>query len=191
MGILRLLKKIIPTKWMYESTLKKQHAAMLNHMTLEQWDMLGRPIPPPALYKQNVIIDYAKKYNASHFIETGTFMGDTSWIMKDYFERVDTCELDTNLAARAIERFKHESNVYVWQGNSGVKIGEILENIDSQKICLFWLDGHFSGGVTAKADLNTPILAEIMHIFKHAKHHVILIDDARLFLEKKWIILQL
>lgn len=41
--------------------------------------------------------------------------------------------------------------------------------------------GIFSGGVTAKADLNTPISAEIDHIFKHAKHHVILVDDARLF----------
>ena len=108
-------------------------------------------------------------------------MGDTSWAMKDIFEKVDTCELDERLAARAAERFKNAPNVKVWQGDSGVKIVEILRGITSETICLFWLDGHFSGGVTAKADLNTPISAEIDHIFKHSKDHVILVDDARLF----------
>ena len=48
--------------------------------------------------------------------------------------------------------------------------------------CLFWLDGHYSEGITAKGQLNTPILAELNHILNHSiKDHVILIDDARCF----------
>lgn len=48
--------------------------------------------------------------------------------------------------------------------------------------CLFWLDGHYSGGGTAQAHLDTPIIQELGTIFDHpVSTHVILIDDARLF----------
>ena len=48
--------------------------------------------------------------------------------------------------------------------------------------CLFWLDAHYSEGITVKSDLNTPILEELKHIFAHTiRGHVILIDDARCF----------
>ena len=48
--------------------------------------------------------------------------------------------------------------------------------------CLFWLDGHYSGGVTAKADVETPVISELKAILEHhIKGHIILIDDARLF----------
>jgi hypothetical protein len=47
---------------------------------------------------------------------------------------------------------------------------------------LFWLDGHYSGGITSSADLHSPINAELDAILGHAiATHVILIDDARLF----------
>jgi hypothetical protein len=48
---------------------------------------------------------------------------------------------------------------------------------------LFWLDGHYSGGVTGIGSLETPIIKELQTIFNHplSKKHVILIDDARLF----------
>jgi hypothetical protein len=47
---------------------------------------------------------------------------------------------------------------------------------------LFWLDGHFCGGVSAHGDKGTPILEELNLILSHrVKEHVILIDDARLF----------
>ncbi len=181
MGLPKIIKKIIPESWLYEMTLREQHRKMLNEMTLDEWQKAGCPAPPPSAVKWAAMKSYAAKYKATHFVETGTFMGDTSWVMRDVFEKVDTCELDERLAARATEKFKNAPNVKVWQGDSGVKIAEILRGIPSTTICLFWLDGHFSGGVTAKADLNTPISAEIDHIFKHAKHHIILVDDARLF----------
>jgi len=45
------------------------------------------------------------------------------------------------------------------------------------------LDAHFSGGITSKGDLETPIVTELSHILTHpcAADHVVLIDDARLF----------
>jgi hypothetical protein len=47
---------------------------------------------------------------------------------------------------------------------------------------LFWLDGHYSGGYTAKGSLECPILGEIDGVFSgEIQNHIILIDDARCF----------
>jgi hypothetical protein len=44
------------------------------------------------------------------------------------------------------------------------------------------LDGHYSGFETAKGDLETPIKLELEIILNSEYEHVILIDDARLFI---------
>jgi hypothetical protein len=50
---------------------------------------------------------------------------------------------------------------------------------------LFWLDGHYSAGITARGDIATPISLELEAILSHpVKSHVILIDDARDFTGK-------
>jgi hypothetical protein len=47
---------------------------------------------------------------------------------------------------------------------------------------LFWLDGHYSGGITARSAAETPILQELQCVLRHrVRTHVILIDDARCF----------
>ena len=49
--------------------------------------------------------------------------------------------------------------------------------------CLFWLDAHYCGSITAKGNSITPIIEELQHIFNHhINDHVILIDDARAFI---------
>jgi hypothetical protein len=47
---------------------------------------------------------------------------------------------------------------------------------------LFWLDAHYSEGVTARGDKDTPIYEEL-HLILNAGDigHVIIIDDARCF----------
>jgi hypothetical protein len=58
---------------------------------------------------------------------------------------------------------------------------DVLKTLDQPG--LFWLDGHYSSGPTAKGELDTPIRKELDLIFHHPlKNHVILIDDARLFI---------
>jgi hypothetical protein len=54
--------------------------------------------------------------------------------------------------------------------------------------CLFWLDGHYSSGVTALGDKETPVEQELRTILRHpVPGHVVLIDDARLFVgEGDW-----
>ena len=48
---------------------------------------------------------------------------------------------------------------------------------------IFWLDGHYSAGITARGDKDCPIFEELDAIFdKNNFEHILLIDDARLFI---------
>jgi hypothetical protein len=136
--------------------------------------------PVPHIYKQNLIKEYAKRFNIKNFIETGTFLGIMMDSMKNEFDKLISIELSELLYTRAKELFVDQKNIEILLGNSADILPVALKNID--KPCLFWLDGHYSGGITAIADSETPILQELTIIFNHpVKNHVILIDDARLF----------
>jgi len=70
--------------------------------------------------------------------------------------------------------------VHIHQGDSGEVLGAVIAPLEEP--CLFWLDGHYSGGITALGAESTPILRELEAIAAHPiPAHVILIDDARCF----------
>jgi len=144
------------------------------------WEKQGRPSPPPHIVKEELIRDYAKKFDTNILIETGTYLGDMVHAMKKSFSRIISFELDQTLAAQAQSRFAKDDHIEVVQGDSGKLIGDYLVAISEP--CLFWLDGHYSGGITAKGALETPIKNELTSILSHpVDGHVILIDDARCF----------
>jgi hypothetical protein len=144
------------------------------------WEKQGRPSPPPHIIKEELIRDYAKTFNTNILIETGTYLGDMVHAMKKSFSRVISFELDQTLATQARQRFSSDSHIEIIQGDSGKLLGDYLANINEP--CLFWLDGHYSGGITAKGPLETPIKNELTAILSHAVDgHVVLIDDARCF----------
>ena len=140
-------------------------------------------IPAPHDIKQLNILHYAVANKLDVLVETGTYLGDMVWAMKDYFKKIYSIELSEELYKRAAKRFSNHKHIEIIQGDSSEKIGRILSEIKSP--VLFWLDGHYSGGITAKGDKICPIYAELTHIFKSPFSHVILIDDARLFIGKE------
>ncbi len=144
------------------------------------WLRNGCPSPAPHIVKMIVIRAYLRKYNITEFIETGTFLGDTlEYIAR---EKVDciSIELSEELHSKAKERFSRYPNVTLIQGDSTKVLPEILEKLD--RPALFWLDGHYSGGNTAKGLKDSPISEELEAIHNHrVLGHVILIDDARCF----------
>ena len=140
----------------------------------------GCPIPPPHSVKKQVIKEYAKKHSINLFVETGTFHGQMIHAVKDIFDEIYSIELSEDLYEKARDRFKPFKHISIIQGDSGKVLPSIIAKISEP--CLFWLDGHYSEGVTARGDKDTPILQELRHIFEHkVKKHVILIDDARCF----------
>lgn len=154
-------------------------------MTDEQlvyiWGQLGKALPHPGHFgKQRIIKEFGRRFGLTTFIETGTFVGYTVWAMLDSFQAIISIELDDALYESARNEFSHYPHVTVLHGDSGQLMGSVLAPIAQP--CLFWLDGHYSGGLTGKGSLETPVLQELEHIFSHpVKDHVILIDDAHLF----------
>ena len=144
------------------------------------WQAAGKPVPPPEPVKRTTLADYGAAFGLETLIETGTLFGGTMYALRDQFKNLYSIELSPELAAKAQHRFRSTPQVQILQGDSGKLLPQLISGISQP--CLFWLDGHYSGGVTAQGDLDTPILNEMRTIFAHpCKNHVILIDDARLF----------
>jgi len=149
---------------------------------LRKWEKAGKPSPPPHIVKHQRIREFAKRYNLNVFIETGTHKGATLEAHLKHFRQLYSIELDEKLHERAVNKFRKKTHVKIIQGDSGVKLQEIVPNL--QENALFWLDAHYSGGITAMGDKECPIYEELEIIFKDQKTHIILIDDARLFVGK-------
>lgn len=136
--------------------------------------------PPLHSVKQKAIKDLAKKFDINILVETGTYQGEMVEAMKPYFEQIYSIELSEKLYQEAKKIFDKEKNIKIIQGDSGVKLKSLLEEI--KEPALFWLDGHYSAGITAQGDKDTPIYEELTHIFNaNLSKDVIIIDDARCF----------
>ncbi|MCB9495805.1 MAG: hypothetical protein H6686_02855 [Fibrobacteria bacterium] len=146
----------------------------------EAWLQAGSPVPPPHMAKRLVLQSLAKLHGLSILVETGTYYGEMIAALRDDFETIYTIELAKPLHRLAQRRFKNSPHIHVIQGDSGQQLQQILPRLD--KPTLFWLDGHYSSGVTAKGESDTPILQELDHILNAPDlGHVLVIDDARDF----------
>jgi hypothetical protein len=143
-----------------------------------EWLRSGKPVPPPPIIKQTAIKVYAEKFGPRIFIETGTYTGETVDAVKDVFDKIYSIELGSALYEKAKERFAKYSHISIVFGNSAKVMPAILGRINEP--CLFWLDAHYSGGITVKGENEPPVREELENILSHSvKDHVILMDDAR------------
>ncbi|MDP8265652.1 MAG: hypothetical protein P9M07_01760 [Candidatus Aceula meridiana] len=147
---------------------------------LIRWRAQGKPIPPPHLFKQQLLKFYSNAYGLRTLIETGTYNGQMIQAMDSHFDSIYSIELSEELYHNAINKFHGKPKIKLIYGDSGKELGNIIKKVNEP--ALFWLDGHYSGGGTAKGSEETPIVEEIQHILDDKdRNHVILIDDARLF----------
>jgi hypothetical protein len=144
------------------------------------WRHDGSPLPPPHLLKQRIVLQYARMKNLNLFVETGTYHGDMLYAMRSRFKSLHSIELSPELCAGAKQRLSSYPNIEIHEGDSAQVLPGLLESLWVP--ALFWLDGHYSAGNTARGLLETPISNEVQAILDHpVKGHVILIDDARNF----------
>lgn len=144
-----------------------------------KWESDGRPVPPPHMAKQRMVLEYAKKYNIDTLVETGTYFGDMVCAMKDEFKSIYSIELSDFFYKNAVRQFRHYKNINIMHGDSGDVLSKLIQVLNGP--ALFWLDGHFSGGNTALGVDYTPVIKELENIFKSKFDNVIIIDDARCF----------
>ncbi len=145
----------------------------------ETWERTGKTPPAPHLYKQQLLREYAAKFKLNTLVETGTFLGLMMDAQIPYFEKLISIELDPDLFKAATNRFKKHSKVKIIHGDSGETVHKVVQELKTP--ALFWLDGHYSGGFTAKGKSECPIFGELQSILESPIAHVILIDDARCF----------
>ena len=135
--------------------------------------------PVPHFQKRKRLSEARERFRLRTLIETGTYLGDMVESMRGEFDRVFSIELSPELAGRAASRFKSASNVEIVCGDSGKLLSALLKKVDGP--ALLWLDGHYSAGITARGDRDTPVMQELGAVFEDPREHVILIDDARCF----------
>lgn len=175
------LKKIvlIITPVIIIDTLRSTLLKLFSKRDLEKWEQQGRPVPPPHIVKQKVIKEFQKEFNINVLVETGTYKGDMVYAMKNNFKKIYSIELGIDLWKQACKRFKNQKNVTILQGDSGKVLVELVSHINER--ALFWLDGHYSSGITSRGEKECPVFEELGSILNTQFNHVLLIDDARCF----------
>jgi hypothetical protein len=146
---------------------------------IARWRQSGSPIPPPEAFKQATVGAYGRAFRVPTLVETGTYLGDMVEAQRRRFRHVWSIELSSDLFRDALARFAEAPNVTLLEGDSGDLMPAVLERLDGP--ALFWLDGHYSAGVTVRGSLDTPVRRELEAILGSAANHVILVDDARCF----------
>ena len=163
---------------MFKNLFKKKDT--INHQQqLAEWEKNGRPSPPPHIVKQMAIEEYLGKFHTDILVETGTYLGDMVEAQRDHFKKIYSIELSEKLFNKALKRFKDHLHIKILHGDSSIVLNKLMNEID--KPALFWLDGHYSHGMTAKGEKECPVPEELTTILKSSLPHIILIDDARLF----------
>ncbi|MEG5041801.1 MULTISPECIES: FkbM family methyltransferase [unclassified Microcoleus] len=119
-------------------------------------------------------------YNLQGFIETGTNCGATALWAAQYFPKVITIEAAKEIYESVVNNYGHLRNINFVLGNSKEQLAAIVPTL--KEPCIFWLDAHWSGGITYGESEECPLLEELQIINDSECDHFILIDDARLFL---------
>ncbi len=144
------------------------------------WGERGYAAPSPHFIKQAVLLRNA--FSNAQWVETGTFLGQTTKELSKHGSFVFSIEPEPTLYENAIRHFKTYPNVKILKGLSEEVFPSLLPCL-SGKIN-FWLDGHYSAGITHKGPQDTPIIDELAHISNNLHRFdkvCVMIDDIRCF----------
>jgi len=144
------------------------------------WASRSFAAPAPQLVKWAVLERYSRPGDI--WVETGTFMGETTDFLSRIGSLVYSIEPSPELSEAAMLRFARTPKVTIIKGLSEECLPELIQTLGGS--VSFWLDGHFSEGVTFQGPTDTPIVMELaaiqanLHRFDRA---TILVDDVRCF----------
>jgi hypothetical protein len=147
---------------------------------IRSWAARQYSAPSPHLIKQNCVL--RNGVPGAIWIETGTFMGETTALLAQHSRQVYSIEPEPNLYARASALFADKKHVEIINGLSETVFPELLPKLHGD--VNFWLDGHYSAGITFKGPVDTPIVAELNTIAGNLHRFgkvCVLVDDVRCF----------
>jgi hypothetical protein len=142
--------------------------------------------PAPHFVKMSIL---GTSKNVDVWVETGTYMGQTTEFLARNTSRVISIEPSPELAKRAEVLFAQNQNIQIVNGLSENELPSILEALPSDSLNIaFWLDGHYSEGSTHLGPIETPIVQELRAIeaqLQKFQELAIFIDDFRCFVNQQ------
>ena len=147
---------------------------------LNHWRLRGFESPSPVFVKHACLLRNASPNET--WVETGTYLGQTTEFLSDFANIVYSIEPEETLFEAARRKFERLGNVHIIKGLSEHILPDLLPDLSGS--INFWLDGHFSSGVTFKGPQETPILDELSCIAQNIDRFgrlCIFIDDVRCF----------
>jgi hypothetical protein len=117
-------------------------------------------------------------------IETGSYIGEgIQNAINAGFNKIISIELSDKYFNICNNKYKNNDIVTILRGTSEDRLKEAIDLAEGK--ITYWLDGHWSGGDTAKGKHNVPILQELKQIKDSGrKEDIILIDDLEQILEE-------
>ena len=151
-----------------------------NWATTIDWAQKGFASPSPIFVKHSCL--KRNGYPNATWVETGTYLGETTSFLSKLARKVFSIEPEPALFSNAKLLFGKKKNVEILNGTSEDILPSLLPKISGD--VNFWLDGHYSMGITYKGERDTPIIQELAAIsdnFSHFDKVCVLIDDVRCF----------
>lgn len=154
--------------------------SLSGYKQMQQWKDRGYLEYAPQFVKEQVFLKYGVP--KAPWVETGTFLGDTTEFLAQRFPTIYSIEPGKELFEQAQKRFAGR-NVELFNDVSEAVFPKLLPELKGD--LNFWLDGHYSAGLTFKGDSDCPVEDELKAIEANLGNFeklAILIDDVRCFL---------
>ena len=147
---------------------------------INRWAENSYSSPSPHFIKQSIVLDNIIPNSTA--VETGTYMGQTTELLETKSARVISIEPEENLFKMAQLKFAGRQKFQIIKGTSEEIFPLLIPTLSGD--VSFWLDGHFSAGITYRGPKETPILDELSIIeanMMNFQRVVVMVDDIRCF----------
>lgn len=146
------------------------------------WAVDGYPVPVPFQIKINTLFRYS--IPNSDWIETGTYLAETTLFLakRNQKNKIYTIEPAKTIHNFVSSKYSKIRNIEFLHGTSEALFNTTLEK--TQTSINLWLDGHYSGDVTFKGEVDSPIVHELEALTRNLNRYNsirVFVDDFRLF----------
>lgn len=139
----------------------------------------GLLVQPRYLHKSLLAAAIGLGTKKRYFVETGTYTGQSLYKISALFDELFTVEASPFLykAANQLFAVKGLENVRTFLGDSRRFLQALEPQIGGSAV--FFLDAHYSTGITSKDFGACPVIEEIAIILERFPNAVIIVDDLR------------
>lgn len=139
----------------------------------------GLLVQPQHLHKSLLAAALGLQAGKKYFVETGTYIGQSLYKVSGLFERLWSVEASEELHTAALALFtaKGVEAVELSHGSSVEMLRQLPPNVAQDAV--FFLDAHYSHGITSEEYGRCPVLDEIAIILESSPTALVVVDDLR------------